>query len=168
MMIKTIAAISLIISATAAGASVYDDCTNATASGDKDAAMDAANTILGFVPAPRDLPKEVYECLNYAFGVEHVYDAGSGKIITIQEQDDAVARRKAFADRIDAMRTKAAEDAALLKENAQDILRMKAARELAVNQRLVQGCRSLFKKDPDTAITNKMCYDVFMAVGLPD
>lgn len=165
---KMLSTIVLVVWAGSASANVYDDCTAATAAGDKEAALVAAKTILRFTPAPVGLSNEIFECLKFATGQEHVYDFRASRIVTVEEQAIAAQRAEAFAKKIDAMRTKAAEDAALLKANAQANAEKKAASELAVSQRLVEGCRALFKKDPDTTITNKMCYDVFMAIGLPD
>jgi hypothetical protein len=168
MMFKVLATISIIALASAANATVYDDCTRATKAGDKEAALTAATKILSFVPAPRYLPDEVFQCLDYATGLKHSYDPASGKILSEEGEIEEAARAKAFAEQIDEKRTKAEERRVFLLKNSLQIAKMKEARELVVNQRLVEGCRAMFKKEPDQTITNKMCYDVFMIVGLPN
>lgn len=43
-----------------------------------------------------------------------------------------------------------------------------AEQQLAVTQRLVDGCAAMFDRDPDQTITNALCFDVFMKRGLPN
>lgn len=43
-----------------------------------------------------------------------------------------------------------------------------AEQQLAVTQRLVDGCSAMFDRDPDATITNALCFDVFMKRGLPN
>lgn len=37
-----------------------------------------------------------------------------------------------------------------------------------VEARLSAACDTMYRRDPDATITNKLCYDVFLDRGLPD
>lgn len=151
-----------------ATADVYDDCILATANGNKEAAIAATETILSFRPAPPGLSGEVFECFKFATGQDYGYAPRTGLIVTLDQQEIALKQIEA-EDKIKEQKqaeTKAAVDRKkqLEKKRAQD----RADLQLRVQSRLIEACNNLYQRNPDETLVNKLCYDVFSVIGLPE
>lgn len=80
------------------------------------------------------------------------------------EEED---RRQEARAKQEAVEAEAAERQARLDELQLRVARQQAMREAAVRQRLDEACTRLYKRAPDEAILNELCYRQFLATGLP-
>lgn len=56
---------------------------------------------------------------------------------------------------------------AALERTAAHLERARGWREDPVRERLAEACRTLYAAQPDETVTNPLCYEVFLAEGLP-
>tara|TARA_R110000850_G_scaffold268380_1_gene399967 strand:- start:2817 stop:3320 length:504 start_codon:yes stop_codon:yes gene_type:complete len=167
MWFRLVFGISALFASTAA-ADVYEECVAAMADGNKDAAIAATETILRFRPAPRGLSDEVFECFKFATGNDYGYAPRTGLLVTLEQQE--IAQKEADEEAKIADRKKAEIQAATDRQKQVEIELAQAEADLRrkVQTRLVQACGELYQDRPNETITNKLCYDVFMVIGLPE
>lgn len=122
--------------------------------------------------ADRQEANLVIRCLRLATGAEYKYLPVSKRIIPAEEYDAEAADERAAAEAEEVERQRIAEETRredeLLREMAEEASRKRRVMEAAVLDQLAQSCARIFQRDPDAAITNKLCYDYFSAVGLPE
>ena len=107
-------------------------------------------------PVPYLRLSEIKECLIFSTGTEHVYSPTLGKIVPIGE--DVEAKKKAEQEKRDEQNWQAA-----LKE----VQSIRNDREAKVRRRLRQACDEIYIQNPNEAITNNLCFSVFLETGLP-
>ena len=150
----------LSICGSTAAADIYDDCDRAIEAGDKAAALLNGKIMLNRRPVPYLELARMKKCLLYATGKEHEYSPTLGRVVSAEMALEA----KAEADRL--AEEKKADERSW--EEAKRRTRVaKIQREQEVFNRLTESCRRLYQKNPDETITNKLCFDLFLSVGLP-
>ena len=103
-----------------------------------------------------DCAKAIRDDDKSATGTEHVYSPTLGKIVPIGE--DVEAKKKAEQEKRDEQNWQAA-----LKE----VQSIRNDREAKVRRRLRQACDEIYIQNPNEAITNNLCFSVFLETGLP-
>lgn len=170
------------ITALAIGASLFCSPANANFSQWCVDAYDAGNIELGkrmaeMVQKSMTAPnwaeaRTAIRCLRLALGSEYKYLPGSHRIVPADEYETILESERLTEEAERQQRSaEEAERQRLLEQRAEleaGIEMARRARQDAVLEQLAQSCTSLFRSDPDTTITNKLCYDYFYAVGLPD
>ncbi|MBM1816228.1 hypothetical protein [Pseudosulfitobacter pseudonitzschiae] len=161
MMLIRKAAILVMFSALGAHADIYDDCDAAIKAGDKAAALLNGKIMLNRQPVPYLELGRITKCLSFATGEKHDYSPKFGRVMPVAEI------RKA---EIEAEKT--AQEEAKKERERQEAEKLARARtfqrELAVLTQLTESCQRLYRQAPDETITNKLCFDIFMNIGLPD
>jgi hypothetical protein len=171
---------SLAVTCGTARADVYADCIEGMQSGDAERSRSSGEIILRLNSFGSTVDKvAVAECLTFGFGEEYIFSPIVGRFLsTAQEakmtekkrqQDEAdaaqISRRVAANE---AMRRKEAERLQAEKALAAKIEQERRDRELAVWQRAMVACNEIFEDDPNSALTNRVCLDLFLQVGLPE
>jgi hypothetical protein len=168
--------------ASPAYAIIYDDCRAAIAADDRVAARHAAEALLRVAPLPYARRIEIPEllvCLELGMGEPFVFDSttqGFASVAQASEQEQRRATLEAERERVVADRWAAAPErrhqAAAAQAAARKRLREAQARieadQAEVRGRLFAACNRLYRTHPDETITNKLCFDVFFQIGLPD
>lgn len=170
-------------------ASTYEDCERAVANGDQKAAAKAATYLLRFRPFPLDKVKISEACISLGKGAPWVFDPGTQEFMPEEAYEKLAAvrqgaLRKAVEDearrarqREETRRMQAALEAQTQKRlsaeraeaarEAEQQAMAKADRDRAVRQRLLDACTRLYAADPDETMTRPLCFQAFMANGLP-
>lgn len=155
-----------------ANANTYDECEVAISQGDVGAAKEAAKQMIRYSPVPFSRIPEIERCLSFAEGEPYVYSQTLTEFVPRSSRDEAEAE----AERKAAQRQKRMQEAQQQQINAElerqraekAAERADAERRRAVTIRLVDACRHLYRQRPNETITNSLCYDVFMELGLPE
>lgn len=124
------------------------------------------------------------ECLEAATGVYHRYDPEAGAFVPDEAAGEAQKaederkraewerereqRKREAADKAREAAIAAGDEQALLEKLREEADAAKLQRELNVYDRLVDGCKNMYRRSPDETITNQLCFEVFMKRGLPD
>ena len=160
------------------------ECLKAVDAGNVTLAKQYADMILfsaGKLSAER--AADAAACLLAVTGQNYVYAADIRKFEAADEHDQAVVERqrqtaeknrvvreneakKRAADEKD--KAAAAKAQAAVDQFKADLDRVETERHLAVAARLYEACANLYRLNPDSTISNKMCFDVFWERGLPD
>lgn len=128
----------------------------------------AAEMIANPGDMPIEIAKSALKCIETATGVVHTYNRSAKTFTTWgtvadREEKKAAAQEEAKRAAEEARRSEEERDAIV-----SEVARSRADRTQAVQSRLFQACGRLYSDNPDTTITNRLCYDVFMATGLPE
>lgn len=136
---------------TPASANAIDDCRIAVEGGDKELANIASGKLLanGGTVIPHEALESVTACMELGRGSRVAY-SHQYKVFKIAGQ--ARIENEKWVERI----------------VAEDMAKNRRLKELAVQLHLSDACIRLYRSDPDEAILNRMCYDVFIDIGLPD
>ena len=137
------------------------ECLDAIEADNEDAVQSAAKAVENLVSIrPGEVPR-AEKCMTAARGERMRYRSMLKKFLTAEE-DLALAnqRRAAVAKQQREQERREVEQAtqALLAE----------ARRLAVFDKTVEGCQSLYSRDWIAAITSPVCQPIFVEIGLPD
>jgi len=169
-MIALLFAIALM--APTARADTLGDCNAAIAADDKVAAGKAAEVILGYAPGRYTRSAEILTCLSFAKGEPYAFDETTFKfrpasVIANEAEKRAAAAAERLREYEDAQRQiRIAEEAA--RQAERDEKARREAKRAAVTVRLIDACTELYRTHPDETITNKLCFDVFLQIGLPE
>ena len=171
---------SLAVTSEAAAADVYTDCTEAMQSGDIERARSSGETILRLNSFSSAVDKAtVAACLTFAFGEEYIFSPRSGRFLSTTQEARMIEeqRQRDAADAAQIASRVAANEARRRKEEEQlqaeralaaKVEKERRDRELAVWRRVMEACSEIFEDDPNSALTNRICLDLFLQVGLPD
>lgn len=165
-----LAAVALsLATASGAAADVFDDCRAAVIAEDRNAAKRAADVLL--VGRGTQVPEEHREiaaqCIELGRERPYAFSKLQGRFKPVAQ---AEAENEQFADR--EKRLADEKEATLEQIRINQMAEAERARraevERAVTIRLAQACNRKFKADPDAAILNSLCYDIFKVTGLPE
>lgn len=170
-----ICALALAVSASAASANYAKWCLDAYEEGDLERAETMANSLMqnahGFNRADADMG---IECLLQYTGETYTYDPEIRRFYTqksLREEQRASRERavELFQGAAARQAVRAAERArsAQNAELAKRIQEEREAREREVMARLNEACTSMYARDAEATISNKLCFDVFWQTGLP-
>ena len=168
------------MSSFASAQSLLDRCEAALAVGDTQAAILEARRLTNFTTIPSGPDRARAErCLSEAFEEPWAYDPGLGGFFSIADaalQTKAAedARQAARLQREEARRRRDEERAALeerrlaaAEAEAEQAARA-SARRRAVVSATVAACRDLYGRDRMDALTNSLCHEIFLVIGLPE
>lgn len=115
------------------------------------------------VESGRDLTlrqqNQAAKCLKDFPGGPYIYQNG---------QFIAEDMAEAAAETHDKAETEANAARARLADYQEQMAQQAVERRVRVVEQLQDSCTAMFRQDPDEAITNRMCFDLFMEQGLPD
>ena len=115
---------------------------------------------------PEDQVDAIAECLELGWLVPHGYSKLQKKFVPLVQSQ--IENRK-FESLKAAREAQEAADrvAQLVAEAEAEQERRRLRRVQEVTAKLIEVCENQYRKKPDETILNKMCFDVFMARGLP-
>ena len=165
-------AIVFLISAQSAHAGIFSDCKLAIEANDQSAAKRLAQQILTFNSFSLDNLKDGEACLSFAMDQEYVFNLSLNTFLPKANAEELVALAQATAARkLKEDEEKVAEKLERQRLHRQaelDAEAVKQAQTDAVWYRVIQACEEIYAYDPNAAVTNKVCLDVFLQVGLPE
>lgn len=174
-----ICAITLAFSANAASANYAKWCVEAYEKSDVERAEPMARSLMrnahGFNRADATMG---IQCLLQYTGETYTYDPTTRRFHTQKSLDEEQRqiRERTELNREEERQQAAATRAARIEEQArsrrvaelaQRIEEERQAREREVLDRLNEACTSMYARDADATITNRLCFDVFWETGLP-
>jgi hypothetical protein len=142
-------------------ADVYQSCETAIEQGDRKRAKADGQIMMNRRPVPYLRMSEIKACLSFGFETEFDFSPELGRIVPSSEAVAAKAA-KAKSDAEEAAQKEEIEEAKRLAETR------KIKREGAVYARLIKACEEIYSDRPNETITNALCFEVFMARGLPN
>lgn len=167
-----------------AWADLGDYCLEALKKGDTTGAKKIADVILfSNTPMSPERAATSAACLTAVTGEEYIYVSQTAKFEPaarheqreVERQREVAARQEKVRQEAEKRKSEEAAEAAAEAERQERINRLMAEaaqraaeRERAVSERLALACKNMFRRDPDATMTNKLCFDVFWRVGLPD
>ena len=155
-----------------ARADTYADCIAAIEAGDLETAKGIALTMLRFTNVTDPKKQEMgAQCLTGATGEPHVYSMGLARFLPSIEAEKVEEQRiidaKAALEASEALERARLNAEAAAEAKAVAAERAEAAKKQAVWKRVSQACNELYADDPNLAVTNKVCLDLFLMIGLP-
>jgi hypothetical protein len=159
---KTWLTVLALISASAASADVFENCQTAIDTNDQGIAQAQLDEMKAvkflFDPAKQQIG---VACLSLATGEAWFYDTVSAHFENVQASEAAREQRVAL-EKSRLMLERQMEELA-----AASALAKEATRQIVVTE-MVEACKRLYKDAPDETLTNRVCFDVFLEIGLPE
>jgi hypothetical protein len=160
-----------VLFAQVAVADIYTECARAISENDASKALELATTLLRFNSIAIQNQDAGAACLSYAMGEEYVYSIGLSTLSSKREEDARIEAAKAEAAERNAEQKKlqAEEEMLQLAQRKAELAieAEKQQRQEAVWKRVLRACEELYQSDPTSAVTNRICLDVFLETGLP-
>ncbi len=144
------------------GADDIADCHKAIADNDRTTALFLAQTMLVLPPASSpDVRDRAVQCLAFAFDEPYRFDNTRNAYIADRRPEQSQpaegrARAEAMVDELSAR----------ISEHEAKVRQSKI--EAQVLERATAACEKLYLQDPDLAVTNNVCVDIFLRTGLPN
>ena len=148
-------------------------CIKAINAGNKEAADRYAKILLRtYTPTDKSRIKDGVECLKQYNGKHYIYYQKLKRFLTEEEYETARREVEVAARQVEERAKKEEADRQererVLEEFRRKTEEQKLIRERAVLSALAEACTDKFGRDRYSAITNRLCFDYFMANGLPE
>lgn len=155
-----------------ASANIYDECKKAIKNADLETAKEISAKILSFNSVSISDHADGAACLSYAMGKDYVFSFVLNTFSPKEDEDAIieVKKREASERAIEQEKRQAeADERRRLRREAELATdAAKRANVSAVWKRVFVACNELFADDPNTAVTNQICLNVFLETGLPN
>lgn len=147
-----------LMAATSANADVFEKCETAVAAQNQIGAKTASREILSGegMHIPPEQVENVEKCLDLGWLEPHGFSKLRNKFVPLVQSQ--IENRRFEINDVERLRL---EIEAEIESNRED-------RQAAVLARLLDACTQAYKSDPSETIMNKLCFDTFMTVGLPE
>lgn len=155
---RTLSILLVSLVGSTASAGVYGDCWAAIEAGDTKQVKQLARQIMRLGSIPKQNRDLALECVNAAMDGEYAYSTVTHEIVP--------KSRKEELDRAERLLGGVEPDE--IERREADAEGLAHERRAAARRRLEEACVAQFHVDPDATIMNQLCFDVFLAKGLPE